>query len=65
MYVVAGSGSGSKFYDKKEERSWEQVVIDDNEPIYMILDIGKNEMVLRVYGEDEETLIVDSVQITN
>lgn len=63
-YIVGGSGSGSKFYDNKHEahRFWEDVVYDENYPVYLVLRIQEKQLDIEAYswhdGVEDEVDIV-------
>lgn len=62
IYIVGGSGSGSKFYNQEDNRSWNQVIYDDNNPVFSILDITEDEIHIRVYAYEETIKLIDEIK---
>jgi len=60
VYIVGGSGSGSKFYNQVDTRSWSYIVYDDNQPVYTIIDIKENIIDIKAYHKE---VIIDEYQI--
>lgn len=62
VYIVGGSGSGSKFYNQEVKRPWQQVVYDDNHPVFSILDITEDEIHIRVYAYEKSIQLIDEIK---
>lgn len=64
-YVVTGSGSGSKFYSKSDQRSWEGYVYDEDYPVYIIMDILMDDLTLKSYGfVDGNSQLMDEMRLS-
>lgn len=63
-YVVCGSGSGSKYYDEKNDsRFWKNIIYDTNNPIVVNL-LVKDTISVESFAYEEESLIlIDSFKI--
>lgn len=63
-YVVTGSGSGSKFYDKSDDRPWQGFIYDEDEPVYLILDVKMDGLTLQSYAFiDGNSQLIDHVEM--
>ncbi len=70
-YIVTGSGSGSKFYNRTDPRWWEEFVYDDDNPVYILLDISMSGLTMSSYSYKEgnsqliDEAIISEVRGTN
>jgi len=66
QYVVGGSSSGSKFYTADTAgRPWQDIVYDDDNPVFSILKISDGILGFETYAiESGETKLIDSFNIT-
>ena len=64
-YVVGGCSSGSKYYDADSEgRPWQDVVYDDNNPVFSVLKMKDGVLTFEAYAMEEEgTRMVDSFTV--
>lgn len=60
VYIVGGSGSGSKYYDKTDNRTWTDFIFDDNKPVYTIIDISADVIHIKAYTEN---VLIDQITI--
>lgn len=66
-YIVGGSGSGSKYYSDAGEthRYWRDVVFDQDNPVYVLIEMDTESLNVEAYAVvDEESLMVDSFQLS-
>ena len=64
-YVVTGSGSGSKFYNRTDPRLWEDVIYDDDNPVYILLDISMSGLAMSSYSyKDGNSQLIDEALLT-
>jgi len=59
-YIVGGSGSGSKFYTEQGNRYWKEVIYDDNNPVYTVINIKKEIIEIESYAlVDDKSVLID------
>lgn len=65
QYVIGGSSSGSKFYGADSEgREWQDVVYDDDNPVFCALKIREGKLSFEAYAiEAGQTRMIDSFDI--
>jgi len=63
-YIVGGSGSGSKFYAELGNRYWKEVIYDDNNPVYTVINIKKEIIEIEAYAiVDDKSILIDQLNI--
>lgn len=61
-YIVGGSSSGSKYYSADLTRPWVDYVYDDNDPVFILLNIAANKITIHSYAvKDDEPVLMDDV----
>lgn len=52
-YIVGGSSSGSKYYetDEVEQRYWKNVVYDDDNPVFTLINISETTLKIEAYAQ--------------
>ncbi|MCH4890823.1 metallophosphoesterase family protein [Acidaminobacter sp. JC074] len=58
-YVVGGSGSGSKYYEQAVERSWQDVVYDEDNPVFVKVMFLENKIQVKAYAIEDEITLID------
>lgn len=66
-YVVGGCSSGSKYYDGDSNgRTWQNVVYDDNNPVFSVLKLREGVLTLEAYAlVGGETKLIDQFTVLN
>lgn len=51
-YICGGSSSGSKIYDILDEdlRYWKQIVYEEKNPVFTLIDISEDKIIVKAYG---------------
>lgn len=62
VYIVGGSGSGSKYYSQETSKDWIDVVYDDNTPVYTVLDFGDT-IEIKAYAYNAPDTLIDQLEI--
>ena len=64
-YVVTGTSTGGKYYDSDANgRPWQDVVYDDNNPVFNVLKTEKDRLYFEAYAiEPSGTKIIDKFEI--
>lgn len=65
-YIVGGSSTGSKFYETIDESSryWKNVAYDEDYPVFTLLEIGEDKIVVKAYSiSEDEAQLIDSFEL--
>ncbi len=63
VYIVGGSGSGSKYYNQSTERYWQDVIYDNNNPVFIKLKLSEDKIDIESYAVESEIRLIDSTTI--